>query len=93
MLRALLAEAATFPELHRRYFAEIVTPRRESMYQIIQRGIANGEIRPDIDVALLNQLLVSPILARMSSGATHDLAPHTTSQSIVELIYDGIHTR
>lgn len=93
MLRALLAEAATFPELHRRYFAEIVTPRRESMYQIIRRGIANGEIRPDIDVALVNQLLVSPILARMSSGATHELDPNTTSRSIVEAIYNGIQTR
>src|ERR1700722_9631354 len=73
MLRAVLAEAATFPELHHRYFTEIVTPRRESMYRVIRRGIANGEIRPDIDIALVNQLLVSPILARMSSGATDDL--------------------
>ena len=46
MLRALLAEAAAFPELHRRYFAEIVTPRREIMYRLIRRGIAAGEIRP-----------------------------------------------
>jgi Tetracyclin repressor-like, C-terminal domain len=93
MLRALLAETAAFPELHRRYFAEIVTPRRESMYQIIRRGIANGEIRPDIDVALVNQLLVSPILARMSTGATHDLDPSTTSHNIVEAIYNGIQAR
>ena len=93
MLRALLAEAAAFPELHRRYFAEIVTPRRESMYQIIRRGIDNGEIRPDIDVALVKQLLVSPILARMSSGAPHDLDPSTTSHNIVEAIYNGIQAR
>ncbi len=86
-------EAATFPELHRRYFAEIDDRRRESMYQMIRRGIANGEIRPDIDVALVNQLLVSPILARMSSGATHELDPNTTSRSIVEAIYNGIQTR
>ncbi len=90
MLRALLAEARAFPELHRRYFAEIVTPRREVMYRIIRRGIATGEIRPDVDVAFVNEMLVAPILARMSSGATEGLDPDKASRRIVELLYDGI---
>ncbi len=90
MLRALLAEAAAFPELHRRYFAEIVAPRRDAMYRIIRRGIANGEIRPDVDVAFVNELLVGPVLARMGSGTTEALDPRLTSRRIVELVYSGI---
>jgi AcrR family transcriptional regulator len=60
MLRAPLAEAGTFPELHRRYFEQIVAPRREVMYGIIRRGITAGEIRRDADPALINEVLVGP---------------------------------
>ncbi len=90
MLRALLAETAAFPELHRRYFAEIVAPRREMMYRIIRRGIADGEIRSDVDIPFVNELLVGPILARMGSGSSEALDPRETSRRIVDLVYSGI---
>ncbi len=93
MLRALLAEASAFPELHRRYFEEIVTPRREVMYRLIQRGIASGEIRSDIDVAFVNEMLVGPVLARMGSGTTENLDPQKTSRRIIDFAYDGIRAR
>ena len=93
MLRALLAEAGAFPELHRRYFAEIVTPRREIMYRLIRRGIAAGEIRADVDVELVNEMLVGPVLARMGSGATAGLDPEETSRRITNLVFDGIRAR
>ncbi len=93
MLRALLAEAGAFPELYRRYFDEIVTPRRAVMYGLIRQGIASGEIRPGIDVAFVNEMLVGPVLARMGSGATGDLDPEQTSRQIVDFAYDGIRAR
>ncbi len=90
MLRALLAEAGAFPELHRRYFEEIVTPRREVMYGIIRRGMAAGEIRTDVDVALVNELLVGPILARLGSGNADNLDPDKTSRQLTDLVFEGI---
>ncbi len=93
MLRALLAEAGAFPELHRRYFEQIVAPRREAMYGILRRGIGTGEIRPDIDVAFVNEVLVGPVLARMGSGATEGLDPKETSRRIADLIFSGIAAR
>jgi AcrR family transcriptional regulator len=93
MLRALLAEAHAFPELHRRYFEEIVTPRRQAMYRTIRRAIASGEIRSDVDVAFVNEMLVGLILARMGSGTTDCLDPKETSRRITELVYDGIRPR
>jgi AcrR family transcriptional regulator len=89
MLRALNAEAEAFPELQRRYFEEIVAPRREAMYRSIRRGISSGEVRSDIDVPFLAELLVGPILARMGSGAIDDLDPETTSRRITRLVFDG----
>jgi len=90
VLRALQAESRAFPELHRRYFSEIVADRRATVYGILQRGIAAGEIRADVDVEFVSELLVAPILARMASGATEGLDPETTGRRIVEHVYRGI---
>jgi AcrR family transcriptional regulator len=93
MLRALNAEAEAFPELHRRYFEEIVGPRREAMLEAIRRGVVLGEIRPDVDVALLNEVLVAPMLARIASGNLDDLDPLSTSRRIAQLVLDGARPR
>ncbi|MFJ2811541.1 TetR/AcrR family transcriptional regulator [Kitasatospora sp. NPDC087271] len=89
MLRALNAEAATFPRLHSRYFEEIVTPRRNAMNHVLRRGMERGEIRPDIDLDLVSELLVSPLLARMASGSTDQLDPERASRRIIDLVLDG----
>jgi AcrR family transcriptional regulator len=93
LLRALNAELEAFPDLHRRYFAEVVAPRREAMYLALQRGIASGEIRQDIDIDLVSELLVAPLLARMARSETEDLDPAKTSQRITALIFAGIAPR
>ncbi|MGH3193326.1 MAG: TetR/AcrR family transcriptional regulator, partial [Streptosporangiaceae bacterium] len=93
LLRALNAELETFPGLHKRYFAEVVAPRREAMSQALQRGIAAGEIRADIDIGLVSELLVSPLLARMSRGETEDSDPVRTSHRITALVFAGIAPR
>ena len=93
MLRALNAEAEEFPELHRRYFDEIVAPRRDAMNGALQRGVAAGEVRPDVDVDLLSDVLVSPVLARMASCHTEDLDPAQTSRNITALVFAGAEPR
>jgi AcrR family transcriptional regulator len=93
ILRALNAEATLFPELHRRYFDEIVTPRRVAMRQVLKRGIGTGELRDDLDVNFAAEILVAPILARMSSGATDDLDPNKTARQITDLVFTGIEAR
>ena len=63
------------------------------MYRIIRRGIAVGEIRPDVDVALVNEMLVGPVLARMGSGATEGLDTKETARQMTDLIFAGIQPR
>jgi AcrR family transcriptional regulator len=89
MLRALNAEARAFPELHRRYFQDIVEPRRTAMNQTLQRGVDSGELRHDLDLDVVSDLIVSPVLARMANGRTDDLDPDTTSEQIVSLVFTG----
>jgi hypothetical protein len=63
------------------------------MYRLIRRGIATGEIRPDVDVALVNEMLVGPVLARMGSGATEGLDPAATARRMTDLVFAGIQPR
>ena len=93
MQRALLAEVEAFPELQRRYFEEIVAPRREAMYRAIRRGIASGEIRRDVDVVFMTEVLVGPILARMATGLIDDVDPVETSRRITTLVFEGARPR
>jgi len=93
ILRALNAEADAFPELHKRYFEEIVAPRRDAMNEAVRRGIASGEIRQDVDPGMLSEVLVSPVLARMAAGNTDDLDAGQTSRDIVALVFAGARPR
>lgn len=93
VLRALQAEAAAFPELHRRYFDEIVAPRRRAVYGILRRGVDSGELRPDLDVEFAGEVLVAPVLARLGTGTVETLDPAATSRRIVDLLYGGIEAR
>jgi AcrR family transcriptional regulator len=89
MLRALNAEANAFPELHRRYFAEIVAPRRKAFLEVLRRGVESGELRADADLELVSDLLVSPVLAQMASGRIDDLDPERSSERIVSMVFAG----
>src|SRR5665213_2830427 len=61
MLRALNAEASKFPSLHRRYFDEVVAPRRAVLLGLLARGVERGEIDADVDLDLAASVLVAPI--------------------------------
>jgi hypothetical protein len=63
------------------------------MYRIIRRGIAAGEIRPDADPALVNEVLVGPLTARMWAATEDGLDPVTTSRRLVDFVYAGIAAR
>ena len=41
-------------------------------------------------VELVREVLVAPVLARMSSGSPEGPDPEKTSRQLVDLIYDGI---
>jgi len=59
--KLMLAEAATFPELTRFYYDEVVTRGHRLMAGVIERGIKNGEFRP-VDVKVAAKLAMSPLM-------------------------------
>src|SRR5256712_2127777 len=59
--KLMMAEAATFPELTRFYYDEVVARGHRLMAGVIERGVKNGEFRP-VDVMLAPKLAMSPLM-------------------------------
>jgi AcrR family transcriptional regulator len=93
MLRALNAEASKFPQLHRRYFDEVVSPRRAVLLDILRLGVERGEIAADADLDFAASVLVAPILTSVAFNMTQDLDPKATSRQIVEFVFAGLAPR
>jgi AcrR family transcriptional regulator len=89
MLRVLNAEAEAFPELHRRYLDEIIAPRRDAMNQVLHSGTESGELRADIDIDLVAEVLVGPVLTRMAAGTVSELEAKDMARRITDLVFRG----
>jgi AcrR family transcriptional regulator len=59
--KLMMAEAATFPELTRFYYDEVVTRGHSLMAGVIERGIKSGEFR-DVDVKVAAKLAMTPLM-------------------------------
>ena len=75
--KLMMAEAATFPELTRFYYDEVVTRGHRLMAGVIERGIKNGEFRP-VDVMVAAKLAMSPLIhATVARRAFASCMPET----------------
>jgi AcrR family transcriptional regulator len=70
-MQALVSVIATEPELAEAYRTRAIQPRRERLTQLIERGIARGDLRPDTSTELLHEFLLGPVFYRLllSGGA------------------------
>ncbi|MBS2964573.1 TetR/AcrR family transcriptional regulator [Actinocrinis puniceicyclus] len=50
------------PTLHRRYHEVVIEPRRDVYRQVLRRGVATGELRPDLDIERAMLMLTAPML-------------------------------
>ncbi|MGW2050971.1 TetR/AcrR family transcriptional regulator [Streptomyces sp. NPDC001858] len=64
LVHDVLAHVRTLPKLWEVYAGEVIEPWRQTALAVLRRGVADGEIRSDVDVALLNDLLIGPVLVR-----------------------------
>jgi len=61
----LLGDAANDPELHAIFYEHLVEPRRTQMRSVLERAMARGEIRDDLDVELVIDLFAGPVVYRL----------------------------
>jgi AcrR family transcriptional regulator len=70
IVRGLASRIATDPKLAEIYRERVVELRRSEAATVIERGIARGDFRSDLDVRVVHELLVGPLFYRLLfSGA------------------------
>ena len=60
----LIGASAENPELMKRYREQVLDPRRRRFLDVLQRGIDEGLVRPDVDLDHAVDLLVGPMAYR-----------------------------
>src|SRR5207244_10404491 len=96
--KLMMAEAATFPELTRFYYDEVVVRGQRLMAGVIERGVKNGEFRP-VNVMLAAKLAMSPLMHAtvvrrdFASCLTEGCTVHALLGTLLELTRPGTDTQ
>jgi AcrR family transcriptional regulator len=89
LLHSVFAQMKSSPKLWKAYHTTVVEPRRRLQVEILRRGQANGELRADIDVDLLNDMFVGPMLLRTVMRPDAEL-PEGLSEQVVDTLLEGL---
>ena len=89
-LALISTELRSMPELYRRYHEQVIEPRRLRLRLLLARGVEQGEIRADVDLELLGDLIVGPMLARTVLRPSAPLDDPNLSASIVDTLLQGL---
>ena len=65
IIRCIIAEGQGDPETIDAFLTGFVRPRRAELRAVIERGIASGELRADLDVEMTSYNLFGPLYLRM----------------------------
>ncbi|MEU0007161.1 TetR/AcrR family transcriptional regulator [Streptomyces sp. NPDC006314] len=85
----VLTHLKTLPRLWEVYTSEVIEPWQRSALAVLRRGVADGEIRSDVDVTLLNDLLISPVLVRSVLMPPEALCPDLPER-VVDTLLAGL---
>ncbi|MFP8963657.1 TetR/AcrR family transcriptional regulator [Streptomyces nanhaiensis] len=92
LLRTMMSHFHSHPRLWQEYHDTVIRARRETLHAVLRRGVAEGEIRSDLDVELLGELFVGPMLSRALLHEWREL-PEELSEQIVDGVLDGARPR
>ncbi|MET9388995.1 TetR/AcrR family transcriptional regulator [Streptomyces sp. NPDC006624] len=92
ILHSVQAQMKSSPALWAAYHATVIAPRRRRGLEILRRGQENGELRTDVDIELLNDLFVGPMLVRSVLHPDADL-PQGLAEQVVDTLLEGLRPR
>ncbi|MFI6979494.1 TetR/AcrR family transcriptional regulator [Embleya sp. NPDC050154] len=92
LMGMLSGEIRSHPELHRRYHEVVVEKRRAILRGLLQRGVDSGELRADLPMEVLMDLVTGPILVRKLVRENASLEPELPGQ-IADALLGGIRAR
>ena len=92
LMPRLLGDVANDPELRAMFYDHLVEPRRAQMRAVVQRAVARGEIRDDVDIELIIDLFAGPVVYRLLiTGGDYAQLPEVDEQ--LEALLNGLAPR
>ncbi|MEH0974214.1 TetR/AcrR family transcriptional regulator [Micromonospora sp. CPCC 205546] len=92
IMPCLVPEVNRSPEQYQLY-QNIIEPRRETMREVLRRGVRSGELRADLDVEVVMAMLTGPMLVQRVMRWHPDLDEATLPRRVVDGVLDGIRAR
>ncbi|MGN9762160.1 TetR/AcrR family transcriptional regulator [Streptomyces sp. SD31] len=89
LLHNVIAQMKSSPKIWDAYHAIVVEPRRRKQHAILRRGQENGELRTDIDVDVMNDMIFGPMLVRAVMRPDADL-PEGLAEQMVDAVLEGL---
>jgi len=90
LIRRMVGEFDTDPRLREAYRTAVLAPWREAVAQATARARGRAELREDVDLALLTEMLFGPLITRtLMFGLPPD---PDVSAATVDLVLRGVRT-
>jgi AcrR family transcriptional regulator len=86
----LIAITLSSPRLFDVFLANVLQPRRQAFVDVLERGKARGELRPDLDADFAFLLIHGPILQMALIGGGRGLSNPETPASLVDALLEGL---
>jgi AcrR family transcriptional regulator len=90
VLKVALEQMHQLPGLKAVYYERVINERRRMLRGLVERGMANGEFRSDLDPALLSEMLVGPMLLRSVIYDDSPLDDPELPAKIVDTLLEGL---
>ncbi|MEU2676936.1 TetR/AcrR family transcriptional regulator [Streptomyces sp. NPDC007107] len=92
LLHNVFVQMKKHPRLWTEYQSTVLAPRRAAMLAAVQRAVDAGELRGDLDVELMNDLFLGPMLVRTVHRPDAPL-PEDLADRIIRTLLQGLAPR
>ncbi|MFJ6360547.1 TetR/AcrR family transcriptional regulator C-terminal ligand-binding domain-containing protein [Streptomyces globisporus] len=89
LLHNIFAQMKSHPKLWNEYHGMVIAPRRLALLEAVRRAVAAGELRDDLDVELIDDLFVGPMLVRTVHRPDAPL-PDDLADRIITALLQGL---
>ena len=100
IIKLMTSEVRNFPEIAQFYVDEVIAPSNQMFVKIIERGIARGEFRADLNVPEVVHAIIAPMVLmamnKHSLGACSTaflLDPKAITEALIDLALHGLQAR
>lgn len=87
VMRRVTGDGVGNPDAYRRARDKLVAPHLDVLHGVLQRGVDEGLIRPDVDLSWLRQMITAPIMA--STLTFKDRVSKAQIETTVDLVLRG----